>query len=155
MAKTYLSREGYDKLRKQLDVLKAEKRQTSKDIGEAMEQGDLRENAGYTAAKERQAELLRRIGEIEEKLSGAQLIEELGVSTDEVRIGAKVTLGDGEDKLVYTLVGPEESDPMKGKLSVHSPLAQGMLGAKAGQTVEIKLPAGAKKFKVLKVEYGT
>jgi transcription elongation factor GreA len=153
MAKTYLSRDGFEKLRKELERLKAEKRQVSKDIGEAMEQGDLRENAGYKYAKDRQAELLRRIGEIEEKLTGAQLIEELGLKTDEVRIGACVTLSDGGDEFEYTLVGPEESDPVKGRISVHSPLAQGMLGAKAGQQVEIRLPAGPKKFKVVKVVY--
>src|SRR5262249_875904 len=104
MAKTYLSREGFEKLRKELEKLKAEKRQTSKAIGEAMEQGDLRKNAGYKYAKDRQAELLRRIGEIEEKLSSAQLIEELGLKTDEVRIGASVTLSDGDDEFIYTLV---------------------------------------------------
>lgn len=153
MAKTYLSRDGREKLIQQLEALKKEKQQVSKDIGEAMEQGDLRENAGYTAAKERQAELLRRIAEIESKLSSAQLIEELGVATDEVRIGATVTLSDGEDEFAYTLVGQEESDPAQGKISVQSPLAQGLLGAKAGQDVKVQLPAGVKSFRVVKVAY--
>lgn len=153
MPKTYLSRDGREKLIKDLENLKKEKQKTSIDIKEAMEQGDLRENAGYTAAKERQAELLRRIADIEEKLANAQLIEELGVVTDEVRIGATVTLSDGEDEFDYTLVGPEESDPTKGRISVHSPLAQGLLGAKAGQEVQVQLPAGPKKFKVVKVRY--
>jgi len=155
MGETYLSREGYEKLRLQLMDLKTLKAQLSKEIGEAMEQGDLRENAGYTAAKERQAEILRRMGEIETKLQSARLIEEIQGPKDEVRIGAKVTLvleGDA-DEFVYTLVGPEESDPSRGRISVQSPLAQGLLGKKVGQEATLSLPGGQKRFRLLRVDY--
>ncbi|MBI4051498.1 MAG: transcription elongation factor GreA [Elusimicrobia bacterium] len=150
----YLTREGYEKLESELQRLKKLKVELSREIGEAMEQGDLRENAGYTAAKERQAEVLRRIAEIDEKLRKAKLIEELNVSKDEIRIGAKVTLREKEsgEEFVYILTGQEEADPARGTISVHSPLAQGLLGLKAGQEAKINLPAGLRSFKILKVE---
>lgn len=155
MAKTtYLTREGYEKLRKDIDALKEQKRELSKMIGEAREQGDLRENAGYQYAKEKQAEVMRRIAEIEQKLGSAQLIEETKIAKDEVRIGATVTMKELSSgaEMTYTFVGQEESDPSAGKLSVHSPLGEGLLGHKIGETVPISLPAGQKQFKILKIE---
>ena len=151
---TYLTREGYEKLRKDIDVLKAEKRELSKMIGEAREQGDLRENAGYQYAKEKQAEVMRRISDIEQKLGSAQIIEETKIAKDEVRIGATVTMKElaSNSEMTYTFVGQEESDPSNGELSVHSPLGSGLLGHKAGDHVTVQLPAGQKQFKVLKIE---
>ena len=153
MSATYLSQEGYDKLLKEFDRLKKLKIKLSHDIGEALAQGDLRENAGYKAAKDRQAETLRRIAEIEGKLHSATMIEGLKVAKDEVRIGAKVTFEMGGEKITYEFVGADESDPAGGKISVDSPLAQGMLGAKAGQEVTVTLPAGKQKVKIVKVKY--
>ena len=154
MAETYLSKEGYHKLRKDLDDLQKEKQELSKMIGEAREQGDLRENAGYQYAREKQAEVIRRMREIEDKLSNVRFIEDTKIAKDEIRIGAKVTIKElpSGDKFTYTFVGPEESDPANGKLSVHSPLGQGFLGHKADDTVTVTLPAGPKQFKVLKIE---
>lgn len=151
---TYLTREGYEKLRKDIDALKEQKRELSAMIGEAREQGDLRENAGYQYAKEKQAEVMRRISEIEQKLGSAQIIEETKIAKDEVRIGAIVTMKElaSGAEITYTFVGQEESDPSIGKLSVHSPLGQGLLGHKSGETVDINLPAGKKQFKILKIE---
>src|SRR3989338_7419685 len=151
---TYLTREGYEKLRRDIDALKEQKRELSKMIGEAREQGDLRENAGYQYAKEKQAEVMRRIADIEQKLGSAQLIEETKIAKDEVRIGATVTMKElaSGAEMTYTFVGQEESDPSAGKLSVHSPLGEGLLGHKKGETVEINLPAGKKQFKILKIE---
>lgn len=150
---TYLTREGFEKLRKEMDKLQEEKRELSKMIGEAREQGDLRENAGYQYAKEKQAEVMRRIMELEQKLSRARLIEETKVAKNEVRIGAKVTIKEllSDSEFSYTFVGPDESDPSNGKLSVHSPLAEGLLGHKTGETVTINLPAGKKQFKIIKI----
>jgi transcription elongation factor GreA len=123
-------------------------------IGEAREQGDLRENAGYQYAKEKQADVMRRIMELEQKLSNVRLIEETKIAKNEVRIGAKVTLKDISSgaEFAYTFVGQEESDPANGKLSVHSPLGEGLLGHKAGETATVDLPAGKKQFKILKIE---
>lgn len=150
---TYLTREGFEKLRAEMEKLQEEKRELSKMIGEAREQGDLRENAGYQYAKERQAEVMRRIADLETKLSRARLIEETKVAKDEVSIGATVTIQElsSQSESVYTFVGPEESDPSAGKISVHSPLAQGLLGHKIGETVTVSLPTGKKQFKILKI----
>ncbi len=151
---TYLTREGYEKLRRQMEDLQEKKRELSQMIGEAREQGDLRENAGYQYAREKQAEVLRRLAEIEQRLSNVRLIEETNIAKGEVRIGAKVTMQElaSKDELCYTFVGQEESDPSNGKLSVHSPLGHGLLGHKIGDTVAVQLPAGEKKFKILKIE---
>lgn len=151
---TYLTREGFEKLRKDMDALQEQKRELSKMIGEAREQGDLRENAGYQYAKEKQADVMRRIMELEQKLSKARLIEETKIAKDEVRIGAKVTLKDVSSNMEfsYTFVGQEESDPSNGKLSVHSPLGQSLLGLKLNEKVTVNLPAGKKVFQILKIE---
>ena len=151
---TYLSRQGFEKLRKEMDRLQAEKQELSKMIGEAREQGDLRENAGYQYAKEKQAEVMRRIMDLEQKLSNARLIEETKIAKDEIRIGARVTLKEmsSDSEFSYTFVGQEESDPSNGKLSVHSPLGEGLLGHKIGETVAVNLPAGKRQFKILKIE---
>jgi transcription elongation factor GreA len=151
---TYLTREGFQKLRKELDKLQAEKQELSKMIGEAREQGDLRENAGYQYAREKQAQVISRMRELEDRLSNVRLIEETEIAKDEVRIGAKVTIQESssKDQFCYTFVGQEESDPSNGKLSVHSPLGHGLLGHKIGETVTLQLPAGQKQFKILKIE---
>lgn len=153
MAETYLTREGYNKLVKDLEQLKKRKVELSHEIGEAREKGDLKENAEYHSAKERQAEILRRIHETDEKLRGARIIEELDMPKDEVRIGLTVTVEEKEsgEELTYTLVGPDESDPTHGKISVYAPLAQGMLGKKKGATVQVQLPGGLKSFKIVKI----
>lgn len=153
MAETYLSREGYNKLVKDLEQLKKRKIELSHEIGEAREKGDLKENAEYHSAKERQAEILRRIHETEEKLQGARIIEELNMPKDEVRIGTTVTVEEKEsgEELTYTLVGPDESDPSNGKISVYAPLAQGILGKKTGSTTQVQLPGGLKSFKIIKI----
>ncbi len=151
---TFLTREGYEKLRKDIDVLKEQKRELSKMIGEAREQGDLRENAGYQYAKEKQAEVMRRISDIESKLSSAQLIDDSKIAKDEVRIGATVTFKEMASgaEMTYTFAGQEESDPSAGKLSVHSPLGEPLLGHKVGDIVDVALPAGKKQFKILKIK---
>lgn len=154
MTETYLSREGYERLSRELQGLKQLKQELSKEIGEAMAQGDLRENGGYAAAKERQADVLRRMSQIESKLRTARLIEETNIPAGEVRIGATVTIKEAvsQETLVYTLVSPEEAEPAEGRVSVHSPLAQGLLGHKVGDRVLVSLPAGPQTFTVIKIE---
>lgn len=154
MIDTYLSREGYEKFHRELQELKALKQALSREIGEAMAQGDLRENAGYTAAKERQAGVLRRISLLESRLRTARLIDEVNIPQGEIRIGATITLQEVacRETLVYTLVSAEEADPTEGKISVLSPLAQGLLGHKAGETVPVTLPSGTQTFQVIKIE---
>lgn len=154
MAETYMTRAGYEKLIKELDALHKRKQELSLEIGETREQGDLRENAGYQYARERQSETLRRIREIEDRISGAKIIDDMNLPKGEVIIGMKVTIRelDSSDDYEYILVGAEESDPAAGKISVHAPIAQGLLGHKVNDEVAIDLPAGKMKFKILKIE---
>src|SRR5689334_13674804 len=154
MSDTYMSRAGYQKLVKELEMLQERKQAISKEIGETREQGDLRENAGYHFAREKQSETLRRIAEIQDRISGAKIIDDMDLPKGEVIIGMKVTLKDLSDneEYEYTLVGAEESDPLQGKISVHAPIAQGLLGHKINETVEVNLPGGKTKFKILKIE---
>ncbi len=154
MAEVYMSRAGHEKLMAELKMLEERKRDLSKEIGETREQGDLRENAGYHFAREKQSETLRRISEIHDKLASAKIIDDLNLPKDEVTIGMKVTIKDQSDaeEYQYTLVGTEEADPLVGKISVHAPIAQGLLGHKVNEVVEIDLPVGKTKFKILKIE---
>jgi len=150
----YMSREGYEKLREQLEYLKKVKR---KEIAQAIEHarslGDLTENAEYDAAKEAQAFNEKSIAELENKLIRARIIEEENIPKDEVRIGAKVRLKDMKsgEELEYTLVSETEANLTCGKISVASPVAQGLLGHKENDIVQIKIPAGTLRYRVLKI----
>lgn len=155
MSDTYISRAGHEKLMAELKMLEERKRDLSVEIGETREQGDLRENAGYHFAREKQSETLRRISEIHDKLSSAKIIDDLNLPKDEVTIGMKVTIVEvgTNDEYEYTLVGAEESDPAAGKISVHAPIAEGLLGHKVNEVVPVTLPGGVTKFKILKIEF--
>ena len=155
MASIYISKDGYEKLKKTLAELNRQKIKVSGEIGEAMEQGDLKENAGYTAAKEKQALILERMAEIETKLQSAQITDDLKINKDEARIGATITMVEKEsgEEFIYTLVSSDESDPMEGKISIDSPMAQGLLGVKELSEVEVNLPNARKTFKIIKVKY--
>ena len=135
--------------------LKEIKQQLSQEIGTAAAQGDLKENAEYHAAKEKQAETLSRINELELRLRNAQITDDLTVDKSEARIGATVTILDqaAELEFTYTLVGPSEANPDKGLLSVKSPLANAVLGKKQGETFQAQLPRGTRTYKLVKLEY--
>ncbi|MEK6542953.1 MAG: transcription elongation factor GreA [Elusimicrobiota bacterium] len=154
MAENYMSRDGLEKMRKRLGELRKEKVVLTAEIAEAASQGDLKENVGYHAAKERQADVARRIGDIEKKLLSVRLIEDLDIPKDEVRIGATITLAEepSGDEWVWTLVDEQEADVAAGKISVRAPLSQGLLGHKAGETVRVELPIGPTTFKIIKIE---
>lgn len=151
----YVSRKKYEDLVNELKALKDVKAQLSQEIGEAAAQGDLKENAEYHAAKEKQAETLVRIQDLETKLRSAQITDDLAVDKSEARIGATVTIQDvaAGIEFTYTLVGSMDSNPDKGLLSVKSPLAGGVLGKKEGETFKVELPRGPKTYKLLKLEY--
>ena len=118
MEKFYVSRKKYEDLVNEIKRLKEQKAQLSDEIGEAAAQGDLKENAEYHAAKEKQAETLRRIDDLEMKLRNAEITDDLAVDHSEARIGATVTLKDlvADIEFTYTLVGSMESNPDKGLL---------------------------------------
>ncbi|MCG2725639.1 MAG: transcription elongation factor GreA [Elusimicrobia bacterium] len=155
MTDIYISKDGYKKLKNDLAELNRKKIEIAQEIGEAMEQGDLKENAGYTAAKEKQALVLERIAEIETKLQSAKITDNLKIDKNNAHIGATVTMMDTDSKeeYVYTLVSSDEANPLKGKISINSPMAQGLLGAKKLSNVKIKLPNAEKKFLITKIEY--
>ncbi|MFH1714651.1 MAG: transcription elongation factor GreA [Elusimicrobiota bacterium] len=152
--KVYLTHEGYKKLKDELDHLKkVERRQIAQQIKEAREQGDLSENAEYDAAKEKQARNEYRIHMLQEKLSLVEIIKIGKGDSKEVVVGSSVELENLNDKtkLTYTLVDASEADFGSGKISISSPVAQGLLGHKQGEEVEIVIPAGILKFKIISI----
>ena len=154
MSKNYLSPEGYETLRKKLKFLKTtRRRELSKAIGKARDHGDISENADYDAAKEAQGMNEKKISELEEKLSNAQILDDTNIPKDEALIGATVKLKDLDsgEEFQYTLVSELEADSLKGKISVTSPVGKGLLGHKVNKTVKIEVPAGILKYKILKI----
>lgn len=154
MGDIYLSREGHEKLRQELETLKTvRRREIIKAISEARAHGDLSENAEYDAAKEAQAHNESRIAELEDKLSRARILEDENIPTDEVLIGAIVKLQDVDtgEELEYTFVSEEEADYAQNKLSITSPVGSGLMGHKENEVVSIKVPAGMLKYKILKI----
>jgi transcription elongation factor GreA len=149
-----MTREGYDKLAKELEYMKTTKRrEIAEDIAKARAFGDLKENAEYDAAKNNQAMNEKRISDITEKLSLVQFIDESKISKDQIFIGATALLKDlnSGDEISYSIVPQDEADFDAGKISVTSPIAKGLLGLKVGDAVDIKIPAGTLKYKVLKI----
>ena len=155
MSEIYLTKDGYEKLQADLAELKRQKNELSVEINEAREQGDLKENAGYIYGKEKQSQVMTRINELEVRLRSAKIVDNLTINKDEIRLGATVTMQDEGTKatLIYTLSSADEADPSAGKISVSSPLAQGLLGSVAGAAVKVRLPSGEKHLSILKVEY--
>lgn len=155
MSETYLTKDGYEKLQAELADLRKQKNDLSVEINEAREQGDLKENAGYIYGKQKQDVVMKRINELELRLRSAKIVDNLAVNKDQVSLGATVTMKDEKTgaTLVYTLCSADEADPSEGKISVSSPLAQGLLGTKGGDAVAVRLPSGEKRLAILKVEY--
>jgi transcription elongation factor GreA len=154
MERIYLTQAGYDKLKKELEYLKTTKRrELAKEIGEARALGDISENAEYDAAKDAQGFNEKRISELEERLALAQIIDESQMQSDEVLIGATVEVEDivTKEKDVYTIVSEAEADFSQGRISVTSPVGESLLGHKRGDIVEIDVPAGALKYKILSI----
>ena len=149
----YLTQDGYEKLVNQLEYLKTTKRrQLSKAVGEARAHGDISENAEYDAAKDAQGQNEKNIMELEDKLAQVRILDK-NISSDEVLIGATVKLKDmdTDEELEYTLVSELEADYNQNKVSVSSPVGQGLLGHKVGELVEIKIPAGILRYKIIKI----
>ncbi|MCK9430904.1 MAG: transcription elongation factor GreA [Candidatus Omnitrophica bacterium] len=149
----YLTQEGYEKLVSELEYLKTVKRRAlSKAVGEARAHGDISENAEYDAAKDAQGHNEKNISELEEKLSRVRILDK-DIPHDQVLIGAKVKLMDmdTEEEMEYTLVSELEADYNQNKISVTSPVGEGLLGHKEGEVAEIKVPAGLLKYKIIKI----
>jgi len=155
MDELYITREGLKKLISDLEKLKKEKEELYKEIEDARSQGDLKENAGYQYAKEKQNLVIKRISELENRIKNSKIIDDVNVNKEEVRIGATVKLLDINSKkeVSYKLVSADEVDPLNRKISVSSPLAQGILGSKVGDKIKVQLPMGIKEFEVLSIIY--
>jgi transcription elongation factor GreA len=150
-----LTREGYEKLKAEIDYLQTEKRrEIAERIRIAREFGDIAENAEYDDAKNEQAMLEARIYALEDRLRSAIVIDSDAITTDKVGVGTKVTLQDMKagDVVQYAIVGSAEADPAAHKLSNESPVGNAIMGHKPGDKVTVSVPQGSKKFKVLAIE---
>jgi len=149
-----LTREGYEELRKELEFLKkVERPKTIQAIEEARAHGDLSENAEYDAAKDRQGFIEGRIGELGYKIGNAEIIDPDKLPKDQVVFGTSVLLEnvDTGDEIEYQLVGPDESDIDKGKISVSSPIGQAILGKKPGDEISVQAPGGKRNYELVDI----
>jgi len=153
MSPSFLTKQGFEKLQEELEYLRTAKRQeVAERLHEAIEGGELIEDAEYEAAKNEQAFVEGRIQELEALLANARVIEETG-KKDVIQVGAKVTIQEGKnDPEVYTIVGPAEANPRNGRISNESPLGRALLEHRAGDKVRVEAPGGAFTVNVLKVE---
>lgn len=150
----YMSQEGYDKLVAEIHRLEAiERPKASAAIAEAADKGDLSENSEYDAAKEAQAHLEAKIVELKRTIAQAKIVDTSRLSTEEVQIMSTVELTNlsTNKKMVYTIVSESEANLKQGKISIKTPIAQGLLNKKVGDTVEIQIPRGTIKLKIDKI----
>ena len=154
MEKVPMLAEGYEKLTADLKILRAERPKIVDAIEEARAHGDLSENAEYHAAKERQGQVEAMIGELEDKISRAQIIDPTTLGGDKVIFGATVTLLDENDKPVrYQIVGQTEADASKGRISYNSPIGRALIGKQIEEEVEVTVPSGDKFYLIDKIEF--
>lgn len=150
----YLTREGYSKLKEELEYMRAVERPASAAaIAEARDKGDLSENAEYDAAKEAQGMLEIRIAKAESTLATARILDESKIETDRVQILTRVRLMNHTMKkeVEYTLVSENEANLKEGKLSIGTPIAKALLGRKKGETVDVQVPAGMLTFEIMDI----
>ena len=154
MEKVPMLAEGYEKLTADLKVLRAERPKIVDAIEEARAHGDLSENAEYHAAKERQGQVEAQIGDLEDRVSRAQIIDPATLSGDRVVFGATVTVRDDDDKpRRYQIVGQPEADAKHGRISYDSPLGRALIGKQVGEEVEVTVPSGDRFYQVKKIEF--
>lgn len=147
----YLTAEGYKKLKDELDHMRSVERPAiSAAIAEARDKGDLSENAEYDAAREAQGLLEMRIAKLEDTLANSRVIDESKIDKSRVQILSKVTLLNHNNgrEVVYTIVSENEANLREGKLAIGTPIAKALLGRKAGDVVEVTVPAGLLKLEI-------
>ena len=150
----YFTEQGLQNLKDELNHLKnVERPNITKEIAEAREKGDLSENGEYDAAKEAQGMLEAKIVKLETQLSQARVLDESDLDTSSVHLLTKVTIKNIENdtQLTYAIVPESEANLMEKKISVESPIAQGLLGKKVGETAEIEVPSGMMKFEIIDI----
>lgn len=155
MSSIPISQEGYKLMKKELEALKKQRPEVSETIRLAREEGDLRENGGYHAARERQGMMEARINFIESRMANYNIIDLNTLGGDKISFGATVELEDVEsgDKKRYTLLGPDETGFCKGSVSILSPVGQALLGKHEGDEVVIIVPKGRVEYEVLSIAF--
>ncbi len=156
MEKIPMTLQGYERLQTELKFLKTEERPAIiRAIAEAREHGDLKENAEYHAARDRQSFAEGRILELEDKISRAEVIDPTKMTGTSVKFGATVTLVDEDTEVesIYQLVGPDEANIEKNLLSITAPLGRALIGKSQGDAVEVVTPSGDKSYEVLSVRF--
>lgn len=154
---TYLSKEGYDRLTAELEEMKTNGREEmAKAIAEAREKGDLSENAEYDAAKDAQGMLELKINELEKALANARILDSSQIDTSKVTVLSKVKIKNLKvnKEMEYTLVSESEADLKSKRISVNSPIGEGLLGKEVGDVATINTPAGEMKFEILEISLG-
>jgi transcription elongation factor GreA len=150
----YVTKEGLKKLQEELDVLQTvERPKMSKAIGEAIEKGDISENAEYDAAKDAQGLLEAKIARLQDTITNCRVIDESLIDTKKVQILNKVTIRNvkTDATMTYLLVSETEADFRAGKLSVNTPIARALIGKKLGDMVEVQVPAGMMQFEIVNI----
>jgi transcription elongation factor GreA len=150
----YLTKDGLLKLKKELEQLtNVERPSISKLIGEAIEKGDISENAEYDAAKDAQGMLEAKIAVLQGKIANARILDESKIKTSKVQILNVVTIKNqkNDSTMKYTLVPESEADLKIGKISINTPIAKGLMGKKVGDVVEIKVPSGVIPFEIIEI----
>jgi transcription elongation factor GreA len=155
MERVPMTPEGHAALKKELQELKAQMPAISKAIGEAMEEGDLKENAEYHAQKEKQGMVKARIDIVEDALARAEVIDPSQLGGDRVKFGARVTLENVDDgaEVVYRIVGSEEADIEAGTISVTSPVARALINREVGDEVRVKVPGGVRTYEIQAIDW--
>ncbi|MDR2887730.1 MAG: transcription elongation factor GreA [Bacteroidales bacterium] len=150
----YMTEEGLQRLRNELEQLRTVERPSiSKQIAEARDKGDLSENAEYSAAKEAQGMLEMKISKLEDLVAKSRIIDESRIDTSVVRILNRVRIKNMSNSMVneYQLVSESEANMKQGKIAVNSPIAQGIIGKKVGDVVQVKVPSGTVFFEILEI----
>src|SRR6056297_1351580 len=150
----YITEEGLNSLKKEVDQLRnIERPLISSQIAEARDKGDLSENAEYDAAKEAQGMLEMKIQKLKNTIANSRILDESRIDTSTVQILNKVKIKNKKNNAVmeYTIVAESEADLKSGKISVHSPIAKGLLGKKEGDVVDIQVPSGVIPFEILEI----
>lgn len=154
MATSYMTQEGYKRLLEEINQLESVQRPAiSRQIAEARDKGDLSENAEYDAAKEAQGLLEMKIAKMKDTLANSRVIDESSLNTDSVQILNKVKIKNQNNGQVmtYMLVSESEANLKEGKLSVSTPIGQGLMGKKVGDTVQVKVPSGIIPFEIVDI----
>lgn len=150
----YVTEEGLKKMKDELDQLRTVERPSiSKQIAEARDKGDLSENAEYAAAKEAQGMLEMKISKLEDLVARSRIIDESKIDTSTIRILSKVKIKNKSNNsvMIYQLVPESEANLKQGKIAVNSPIAQGIIGKKVGDVVQIKVPSGVIPFEIVEI----